>query len=255
MLQCPLSQRNALRSAQALQRLHRLWLLNLCSAFLASAACIVIPEIEHRLAEMLDDVRAVKMDVFDQCSAIFAVENDVFFFSGRTAPLDNHTNRVRRPLRGMRNIWRDKERFAFSDDMIDDAVAFANAHLNVALELVKVLLRIDKMKIVPRVWPLDDHHEKIPAIVEITIAHRRLKFVGVLFDPVFQINWRLHRSHGKERIWPRRKRQTGALARHRDCCVLRRPLVGPIYETTVTAVRTDFRVEVPSRRPHKYPLP
>jgi len=204
---------------------------------------------------MLDDVRAVKMDVFDQCSAIFAVENDVFFFSRRTAPLDNHTDRVRRPLRGMGNIWRDKEGFAFSDDMIDDAVAFANTHLDVALELVKVLLRIDEMKIVPRVWPLDDHHEKIPAIVEITIAHRRLKFVGVFFDPILQVNRRLHGGHGKERIWPRRKRQTGALARHRDCCVLRGHLAGPTYETTVIAVRTDFRVEVPSRRPHKYRFP
>jgi hypothetical protein len=238
-----------------LERLHRLRLLDFRSALFASAACIVIPEIEHRLAEMLDDVRAVKMDVFDQCSAIFAVENDVFFFSRRTAPLDNHTDRVRRPARRMRNIWWNEECFAFFDDVIHDAVAFASAHLNVALELVKVLLRIDKMKIVPRVWPLDDHHEKIPAIVKITIAHRRLKFVGVFFNPVLQVNRRLHSGHGKERIWPRRKRQTGALARHRDCCVLQRLLVGSSYETTVTAVRTDFRVEVPSRRPHKYRLP
>src|SRR6266704_4528152 len=141
---------------------------------------------------MLDDVRAVKMDVFNQCPAISAVENDVFFFSKRTAPLDNHTDRVRRPLRGMRNIWRDKEGFAFSDDMIDDAIAFANAHLNVALKLVKVLLRINEMKIVPRVWPLDDHHEKITSVIEITIAYGWFEFVGVLFDPFFQINRRLH---------------------------------------------------------------
>src|SRR5439155_19349273 len=101
MLSCPLSQRNALRSAQALQRLHRLWLLNFRSAFLASAACIVIPEIEHRLAEMFDDVRAVEMDVFHHCHAIFTVENDVFFFSSRTPPLYKHTDRLRRPLRGL----------------------------------------------------------------------------------------------------------------------------------------------------------
>ena len=158
-------------------------------------------------------------------------------------------------LRRVRHIWRDEERFAFADDMIDDPVAFADAHFDVAFELIKILLRIDQMKIVPRVRPLDDHHEKIAPIVEITIADRRLKFVGVLFDPVLQVNRRLHSGHGKERIWPRRKRQTGALARHRDCCVLRRPLASPNYETTVTGVRTDFRVEVPSRRPHKYPLP
>src|SRR5437773_7999619 len=110
----------------------------------------------------------------------------------------------------MLNIWQDKERFAFSVNMINDAVAFANAQLIVALELVKVLFRIDKMKIIPRVWPLDDHHEKIPAIVKITIAHRRLKFVGVFFNPVLQVNRRLDSGHGKERIWPRRKRQTEA---------------------------------------------
>ena len=232
MLQCPLSQRNALRSAQALQRLHRLWLLNFRSAFLASAACIVIPEIEHRLAEMFDDVRAVEMDVFYQCPAIFAVENDVFFFSRRTAPLDNHTDRVRRPLRGMRNIWRDKERFAFSDDMIDNAVPFANAHLDVALELVKVLLRIDEMKIVPRVWPLDDHHEKIPAIVEITIAHRRLKFVGVLLAVALSSWQRAYLAMPKAS-----NRGVGSHLRVVGRCDATRRRA---RETTITPVRTDI---------------
>src|SRR5437899_11261349 len=51
------------------------------------------------------------------------------------------------------------------------------------------------MKIVPRVRPLNDHHKKIASVVQVTVAYWRLKFVGVFFDPVFQINWRLHRSH------------------------------------------------------------
>src|SRR5438552_5480677 len=118
---------------RSLQRLHRLRLFDFLAAFLAGATRVIIPEIEHRLAEMLNDVRAIEVDVFHQCTAIFAVKNDVFFFSGRAAPLDHDTDRVRRPLRRVRHIWWDEEGFAFSDDMVHDAVAFADAHLNVAL--------------------------------------------------------------------------------------------------------------------------
>jgi hypothetical protein len=48
----------------ALERLHRLWFFDLLAALLAGAPFIVIPEIEHRLAEVLNDVGAVEMDVF-----------------------------------------------------------------------------------------------------------------------------------------------------------------------------------------------
>ena len=48
---------------------------------------------------MLNDIRAIEVDVFHQCAAIFAVENDVFFFSGRAASLDHHADCIRRTLR------------------------------------------------------------------------------------------------------------------------------------------------------------
>jgi hypothetical protein len=41
------------------------------------------------------------------------------------------------------------------------------------------------MKIVPRVWPLDDHHKEVATVVQILIAHWGLKFLGVLVDPFF----------------------------------------------------------------------
>jgi hypothetical protein len=67
--------------------------------------------------------------------------------------------------------------------MIDDPVAFADADFDVALELIKIFLGIDEVKIVPRVWAFDDHDEKVAAIVEVTVADRRLKQVAVRFDP------------------------------------------------------------------------
>ncbi len=59
------------------------------------------------------------------------------------------------------------------------------------------------MKIVPRVRALDHHDEKVATIIKITVAHRRLEQVGVLFDPVVQINRRLHRGRGagRRRFW------------------------------------------------------
>ena len=71
--------------------------------------------------------------------------------------------------------------------------------------MIEVLLRIDEMKIIPRVWPLDDHYEKITSVVEITIAYRWLELLPVLFDPVIQINRRLHpgRDAGLSRLYLR----------------------------------------------------
>ena len=50
----------------ALQRFHWRRFLDFLAARLAGTARIVIPEIEHCLAEMLNDVCAVEMDVFHQ---------------------------------------------------------------------------------------------------------------------------------------------------------------------------------------------
>ncbi|OLE75482.1 MAG: hypothetical protein AUG74_03220 [Bacteroidetes bacterium 13_1_20CM_4_60_6] len=60
------------------------------AAFLASAARIVIPEIEHRLAKVLHDVATIEVDVLDERAAIFAVENHVLVLARRPATLDYH---------------------------------------------------------------------------------------------------------------------------------------------------------------------
>src|SRR5437773_6116335 len=141
---------------------------------------------------MLDDIGAVEVNIFDQRPAVLAVEDDVFFLSRRATTLDHDADRVRRSLGRMRNIWRNEKRFAFVHNVIDDAIAFANAHFDVALELIEILLRIDQMKIVSRVRTLDDHHEKIAPVIEITVAYRWLEKMAVLCDPVFEINRLLH---------------------------------------------------------------
>src|SRR4029077_14302304 len=121
----------------ALQGFHWRRFLDFLAALLAGTAHIVIPEIEHRLTEMLNNVCAVEMDVFHQCSAIVAVKNNVLFFSWRPAPSNPDPNSLRRPWRRVRHIRRDKECFAFSDNVVHDTVAFANAHLDVAFSLVE----------------------------------------------------------------------------------------------------------------------
>ena len=108
----------------------------------------------------------------------------MFLLSRRAATLDHNSNRVGRPLWGMRDIRRNEKCFAFVHDVVHDPLAFANAHFDVALELVKILFRIDKMKIVPRVGPFDHHHEKVAPVIEITVAHWRFELFSVLFDPV-----------------------------------------------------------------------
>ena len=146
---------------------------------------------------MLDDVAAIEINVFYQGPAIIAVENHVFMLSRWTAALDDNAQGVRRTDWSMRNIGWDEERLSFADQMIDDVIAFADAHFDIALQLVEVFFRINQMEIVPRVGTGDYHHEKVASVVEITVTHRRLELFPVLFDPVFQINRRLHRGRGE----------------------------------------------------------
>ena len=110
------------------------------------------------------------------------------------ATLDYHAQGVRRPHRRVRNLGRNKKCLPLTHEMIDDAIAFANTDLDVPLELVKVLFRIDQVKIVPGVWTLDHHHKKVAAVIKVTVAYRRFEFFAVLFDPSLEIDRRLHRG-------------------------------------------------------------
>src|SRR6476646_7286581 len=194
----------------ALQRLYRLRFFHFLTALLAGPARIIAPEFEHCLAKMVDDVFAIEVDVFHQCSTIFAVENYMLLFARRPAALYNHPNRVRRALRRMRHVWRNEKRFALTDNVINDAIAFADPHLNVAFQLIEVLFRINEMKIVPRIGTFDDHHKKIAAVIKISVAYWRFKFSSILFNPLLYINRRLHAAHGHERISARATRQTAS---------------------------------------------
>ena len=82
---------------------------------------------------MLDDVGAIKMNVFHERPAIFAVKNNVLLLSGWPAPFDHDSDRIGRPLRRVWNIRRDEERLAFPHDMIDDSIALPDPDFDVAL--------------------------------------------------------------------------------------------------------------------------
>jgi hypothetical protein len=56
------------------------------------------------------------------------------------------------------------------------------------------------VKIIPRVGPFDHHHKEIAPVIQITIADRRFEFIGVLFDPILQINRWLDGGHTNEGI-------------------------------------------------------
>jgi hypothetical protein len=173
-----------------LERFDRLGLGDFGPAVFASAALIVIPKIEHGLAEMIDDIGAIEIDVFHEGAAVVAVKNDVLVFAGWPASLHDDTNRIGRANRSVRDIRWNEKSFTFADEMIDDLVALADPDFDVALQLVKIFFRIDEVEIVPGVWAFDDHDEKVAAVVEITIADRRLKQIAVSLDPIVDVDRR-----------------------------------------------------------------
>lgn len=116
----------------SLERLHRLGLGDFMAALLAGAAGVVGPEIEHRLAKSLHDVGTIEIDVLDQRLAFLAIEDDVLVFPRRAAALHDEAERVGRADGSVYGIRRDEERFALAHEMIDDVLAFADAHFDVA---------------------------------------------------------------------------------------------------------------------------
>ena len=183
------------RTTALLKWLHRLGLRDFPATFLAGASGIVVPEVLHRLAEVLNDIAAVEIDVFHQRAAIVAIKDYVFMLAWRPPTFHHNTNCVGWTDRRVRNIGRNKKRFSFAHEVIHDAIAFPDAHLDVAFELVKIFLRIDEVKIVSRVRTFDHHHEKIATIIKVTIADRRFEFIAILLDPIHQIDRRLHRGN------------------------------------------------------------
>jgi hypothetical protein len=174
-----------------LKRLDRLRLGDFRTAIPAGAPRVVVPEIEHGLAEVIDDIGAIEIDVFDERAALVAVENNVLVLASRAAALDDDADGIGRSNRGVRHIRRNEEGLTLADEMIDDAVALADADFDVALELVEIFFRIHEVKIVPRIRPFDHHDEKIAPIVEVAVADRRFEELAVGFDPIIQIHRRL----------------------------------------------------------------
>ena len=160
------------------------------AAVFAGAAFIVVPEIEHGLAEVVYDIGAIEIDVLHEGAAIVAVKNDVLVFAGGPPPLHHDANGIGRTDRRVGDIWRNEESLTLADQMIDDPVAFADPDFDVTLELIKIFLRIDEVKIVSSVRSLDDHDEKIATIVEVTITDRRLEEVAVRLNPRVNVDRR-----------------------------------------------------------------
>ena len=179
-----------------LKRLDRLGLGDFGAALFARASFVVVPEIEHGLAEMIHDIGAIEIDVFHDRAAVFAVKDDVLVFVWRPAALDDDADGVGRANRSVRDIRRNEKRFALPDQMIDDLVALADPDFDVALELVKIFLRIDEVEIVPRVRTFDDHDKKVAAVVEVAIADGRLEQIAIRFDPVVDVYRRQHFASG-----------------------------------------------------------
>ena len=145
------------------------------AAVFAGAARVVVPEIEHGLAEVIDDIGAIEIDVFDEGAAIIAIKNDVLVLARRPAAFDDDADGIGRTHRRVRNVRWNEKRFPFAHEMIDNLVALADTHFDVAFELIKIFLGIDFVEIVPRVRAFDDHDKEVAPVVKIAIAHRRFE--------------------------------------------------------------------------------
>src|ERR1041384_8750780 len=96
------------RHCRSSERFRRLGLRNFVSAFFARPSRVVVPEILHGLAEMLNDVAAIEVNVFDKGAAVVAIENDVLLLARRTASLYYDADCVGGAARRMRDIRRNR---------------------------------------------------------------------------------------------------------------------------------------------------
>src|SRR4051794_36318523 len=84
--------------------LHRFRLWTFSPAFLAGATGVIVPELEHRFAEMLHDVGAVETNVLHPRFAVRAIKNHVLFLPWRPPPFHHHAESIRWPHWRMRHV-------------------------------------------------------------------------------------------------------------------------------------------------------
>ncbi|HEX4640761.1 MAG TPA: hypothetical protein VH252_05210, partial [Chthoniobacterales bacterium] len=94
------------------------------AAVLAGAAFVVVPKIEHGLAEGVHNIGAIEIDVLDERAAFVAVKDDVLVLTRWSAALHDDADGIRRAHGSVRNIRRNEKRFALADEVIDDPIAF-----------------------------------------------------------------------------------------------------------------------------------
>ena len=135
---------------------------------------------------MLYNIGAVEVNVFHH-PAILAVK---ITCSCRQEDIHHHAKRVRRTHRRVRSIRLKKVSLPTT---VDDPIAFTDADL--MSPLVDEIF-FESTRCVSRVRALDHHHEKIPAIIKVPVAYWRLEEMTVLFDPVRQVDRRLHGACG-----------------------------------------------------------
>src|SRR5438045_6622605 len=91
------------------------------AAVFAGAPGIVVPEIEHGLAEVIDDIGAVEIDVFNKSAAILAIKNDVFVLARRPAAFDHDSDRIGWADGCVGDVRRNEEGLTLTDEVINDA--------------------------------------------------------------------------------------------------------------------------------------
>src|SRR4051794_21737985 len=101
----------------SLERLHRLGLGDHGAAVLAGTPRVVVPEIQHGLAEVVNDIGAIEVDIFDKGAAIVAIKNDVLVLAGGSATLDDNANRIGWTDWRVRDVRWNEEGLALADEV------------------------------------------------------------------------------------------------------------------------------------------
>ncbi len=161
-------------------------------AMFASAEGSVGPELMHRARKVHDDVFAIEDLVVDEVLALLAVEDEMFGFARGTPTLDHESDCVWTASGRVNDIWRDEEHLTLFDDVVTHPSVLDGLDDDVALQLKKKLLTVDLVEVVSRVWPDDDHDEKVATGIQVLVRDWRFEMRAVGSDPRKQVKRRKH---------------------------------------------------------------
>lgn len=139
-------------------------------------------------SELLFNIHQLEKLLVEFVVASFAEPHEAVQLARATLTLDDEPDRVRGPLRRVRDAGGEQKHVSFPDDDVPDGAVLEDAEHQVTLDLVEKLRPVLDVEIRSRVGSAHHHADEFAVLPDHLVPDRRLEQVAVFLDPGGEID-------------------------------------------------------------------